>query len=182
MADLNELEQKTKQYHFAEDALAEAIRRMEDEIADVTRRHMRGIKLRFERTKEAYEDLYAEIVSAPDVFTKPKTRTINGVVCGFKKSKGMVAIADEAVTIRLIEKHFNQDMADTLIKTTKKCIKKALANLPASDLKKIGVNVEETGDKAVIALAASDTEKLIAAFRKKYMEDAQGDEEIEEAV
>ena len=184
MADLHELDQTTKQYYAAEDALADAIRRMEDEIADVTRRHMRGIKLRFEKCKEAYEDLHAEIISAPDIFTKPRTRTINGVTCGFKKEKGKVIITDEDATIRRIEKHFSEDVADTLIKTTKKCIKKALQNLSAADLKKIGVNVEETGDKVVIALAASETEKLIAAFRKKYMEDARGgdEDEIEEAA
>ena len=183
MESLHELDRKTKTYHDAEDALADAIRRMEDEIADVTRRHMRGIKLRFEKCKEAYEDLRIEIVSAPDVFLKPRTRTINGVTVGFKKEKGKVIIIDEDATIRRIERHFSEDVAETLIKTTKKCIKKALQNLPAADLKKIGVNVEETGDKVVIALAASDTEKLIAAFRKKYMADAQDeDEEIEEAA
>ncbi len=184
MENLHELDHTTKQYHAAEDALAEAIRRMEDEIADVTRRHMRGIKLRYEKAKEAYDDLRIEIVSAPDIFTKPKTRTINGVTVGFAKDKGKVIIDNEETTIKLIYKHFSEEEAEKLIKITRKPIKKALANLTGAELKKIGVNVEKTGDKVVIALAASDTEKLIAAFRKKYMEDARGgdEDEIEEAA
>lgn len=182
MEDLNELDKRTKTYHDAEDSLALFIRVMEDEIMEVTRRHMPTIKRRFEKAKEAWEWLRAEIISAPEVFDKPRTRTINGVTVGFKKEKGKVIIIDEEATIRRIEKSFSEDVAETLIKTTKRCIKKALQNLPAADLKKIGVNVEETGDKVVIALAASDVEKMIAAFRKKYMEDAEGDEEVEEAA
>lgn len=180
---LQELDQKTKLYHAAEDSLAEAIRAMEDEVDKITRRHMSVIKRRFEKAKEAYECLHTEIVSVPEFFTDPKTRTINGVTIGFAKEKGKVIIANVAATIKLIEKHFSKDEAEKLLKTTKKPIKKALQNLSGADLKKIAVEVTKTGDKAVIRLAASDVEKIITAFRKKYMEDAeQGEEEIEEAA
>ena len=62
----------------------------------------------------------------------------------------------------MIRKHF-PDQAEILIKTTETPVRKALAMLPAADLKKIGVVMEDEGDEIVIRAADSDVDKIISA-------------------
>ena len=54
-----------------------------------------------------------------------------------------------------------------MIRTVEEPVKDALAQLPAADLRKLGVQVEEAGDHVYIKAADSDVDKLVAAILKE---------------
>ncbi|MEW5745253.1 MAG: host-nuclease inhibitor Gam family protein [Nitrospirota bacterium] len=180
MATMEEIELAAKRYHEAEEALAEAIRAMQDAVDKITRHHLPVIKRKFERAGAAYAELHSGISASPELFRKPRSRVFHGVTVGIKKEKGRVIIADEEATVKLIERHLKHQV-DILLKITKKPVKKALQGLSGADLKKIGVTIDQDTDNVYIALVASEVEKMIQAFREEYMAKVQEKEEMEAA-
>lgn len=100
------------------------------------------------------------------MFDTPRTVVFYGIKVGLQKGKGAIEWDDDAQVVKLIEKHF-PEQADVLIKTTKKPVKKALAQLTVAELKKLGIVVEETGDQVVIKSTDSEIDKLVNALLKE---------------
>jgi hypothetical protein len=71
----------------------------------------------------------------------------------------------------LIQKHFPEQM-DTLVKVTMAPVKSALTNLPVADLRKIGVQLVETGDIAYIKPMDGEVSKLVDALLESFREAA----------
>jgi len=163
MSDLMELDKKTKRFADAQEELASMVRDLNSTIEIVKREHFAFIKKAFVTAAERKADLEAGIKAAPDLFSERKTMILHGVKIGIIKSKGKIEIDDEPRTVELIEKHFPK-LVETLIKITKRPVKSELNDMPAADLRKIGVTVEEAGDVVVIKSAASEIDKLINAL------------------
>jgi hypothetical protein len=110
--------------------------------------------------KAALHDL---IDAHRDCFEKPRTRIFDDIKVGLSKQKGETIIRDADQTIALIEKHF-PDRLDNLAPSTRTLSKKALSNLTATELKKIGVEI--TGDtyEVLIKPQKSDLEDSVAAL------------------
>jgi len=172
MSDLLELDKQTRRFADAQDGLASLIRDLNDTIEIVKRQHFVEIKKAFSAAAQRKSELGAAIKDAPDLFEERKTMILHGIKIGIVKSKGKIEIDDEDRTVALIEKHFPA-LVESLIKVTKKPIKKELNDLPAADLRKIGVTVEEAGDVVVIKSAASEIDKLINALFKEMGNDAE---------
>ena len=112
------------------------------------------------------QDKVKEAVQAePELFEKPRTQTFAGIRVGFRKLTGKMEIEDEELVVRLIEKHF-ADQADVLIKTTKKPVKEALAQLSAAELKKLAIEVSDTGDVVMVKPVDGAAEKILKALLK----------------
>ncbi len=173
MTDLKDIETLTREYANNYLSLAADIETLEAAIRAVKKKALPGIKRAAERAAVAKEKLKAAIEAAPQLFEKPRTRLFHCVKVGLQKGKGETQIPNEEKTIDLIRKHF-PDQAEILIKTEETVVKKALANLAAADLKKIGVNVIEAGDQVVVKVADSEIEKMVDALFK--------DEEIARAA
>jgi hypothetical protein len=167
-----EVEAKTKSYADARDAVSAIVTAIEEEIAAVKKRHMARLKKAVGIMAERQAELKATIEDNADLFAKRRTQVFYGIKVGLQKQKGEITWVDESQVIKLIHKHF-PDMADALIKTTEKPIKSALAQLPAADLKKLGVSVTDDTDAVVIRATDSEIDKLVEALLK--------DEEIKEA-
>ena len=71
----------------------------------------------------------------------------------------------------LIQKHFPEQM-DTCVKITMAPVKTALAQLPAADLKKIGVQVIETGDTPFIKPMEGEVARLVDKLLESFKEGA----------
>ena len=69
---------------------------------------------------------------------------------------------DDAKVIAAIRRTFTKATADTLISVIEKPAKDALANLPAAELRRLGVQVEDAGDSIYIKAADSEVDKLVA--------------------
>lgn len=163
MATLGEIENLTKVFADARQQLADRVRGLEDEIEAVKRRRMTGIRNAVNNVLEKQSELKVALEDSRPLFIKPKTILFHGVKVGYQKAKGKISWTDEKVVIKLIKKHL-PDQADILVKATEKPIKKALANLPAADLKKIGVTIGETGDQVVIESTDSEIDKFVDAL------------------
>ncbi|GAB4485935.1 MAG: hypothetical protein OHK006_12930 [Thermodesulfovibrionales bacterium] len=164
--DLVTIEGLTKDYADARRSLADRVQALNDEIEAAKKRLLPGIKRAVEKAAEKKAALSSAVLEGVHLFERPRTVVISGIKVGLEKGKGKIEWEDDEQVVRLIEKHF-PEQADVLIQTKKKPLKKALANLSAAELKKIGVVIEETGDQVVIKGADSDVDKLVKALLRE---------------
>ena len=175
MATMEKIEKLTRNYADARERLAETVQALEDKIEAIKRQYLPGIKIQVGIAAQEKADLKAAIEDGKELFVRPRTVIISGIKVGLEKGKGRIDWDDNDTVVRLIEKHFS-DQAEVLIQTKKKPVKKALANLSAAELKKLGIQVEDTGDQVVIKPTDSQIEKLVDKLLKEK------DEETEEAA
>jgi hypothetical protein len=178
MANLAEIETATKAYADKRGLLILKVELLNTEIEELKRKHMDEIKALAGETANAKSTLETVIDDSRPLFVKPRSIIISGIKVGLQKGKGGLDYEDEATVIRLIRKHVPQ-LADLLIKTVEKVIKKALGELDVITLKKIGVTVKGTGDEVLIKPVDSDVDKIINAMLK---ESAAETAELEEAA
>lgn len=164
--NLIDIEKLTKLFSEARQLLADRVRGLEDELQTIKRRRMPGIKSAINAVMAQQAELKAAIEESAGLFIRPKTVIMHGIKVGFQKAKGTISWADSKQVIKLIKKHL-PEQADVLIITREKLIKKALQNLPAADLKKIGCTVNETGDVVLIKSTDSEIDKLVDALLKE---------------
>jgi hypothetical protein len=148
-------------------------------IDQLNAKHLPVIRSAVADCANVQAQLQAQIEARPDLFVKPRTMTLHGIKLGFAKGKGKLIIADAKKLAERIRKLFTKAKADTLIKTKESPIKKALANLPADELKKLGVSVVGTGDAAFIEAADTEVDKFVTAL---LAEGSKATEDEEEAA
>lgn len=165
MPTLIEIDKLTKAFSEARQILADRVRGLEDEIQAIKRKRLPTIKTSVNAVMIRQAELKAALDESKALFMKPKTIILHGIKVGYQKAKGKISWADDAQVVRLIKKHL-PDQADVLIKVTEKPIKDALINLPAADLKKIGVTVADTGDQTVIKSTDGEIDKFVDALLK----------------
>lgn len=170
---MQEIEAKAKAFAAARDELADRMQRLRDEQEAVKRKLLTGIRNAVSRFKAEHEELLALVEANPQLFERPKSRTLHNIKLGWLKQRGRIEIENVARTVELIEKHL-ADQADALIRTTKAPDKKALAELPGKDLKRIGVAVTEDIDMPFVRNADDAIAKMIDALL--------GSDELEELV
>lgn len=158
------IEERTRYYAACRDDLAARIGALEEEIVEVRERHRTALLEALAAHDQAEEALRAALTAAPGLFVEPRTRVLHGVRVGYQKGKGGLDIADEETTCKLIRKHLPQQV-EALVKVTERPIKKALQNLDVGTLKKLGVNVLNTGDVIVLNATDGDLDKLIKALK-----------------
>jgi hypothetical protein len=168
MASLAEIETATKEYSERRRQLADLIHDLETQMAVLKRKALPSIRRALDRAIEYQDNLRTLIQENPEKFTKPKTRTWHGVKVGFQKSKGTIKWTDKGAVIKLIKKHF-PDQVDILIKTTEDPVKTSLSQLSAADLKKLGVTVVEAGDEIVIKAMDSEIDKIVNALLEENL-------------
>lgn len=164
MADMTDIEECARYYAACRDELALRIRALEDEVAVAREAHRAGILDALRGHKRAEDRLRQAIEAAPGLFEAPRTRVLHGIRVGYQKGRGGLEIVDEEATVKLIRKHC-PDKFDALVKVSEKPIRKALQNLDAGLLKRLGVNVLGTGDVVVLAATDGDLDKLIRALQ-----------------
>lgn len=118
----------------------------------------------------AWQALELGIKLNPQLFVKPRTVAAHGITFGIEKGKGSIKVTDPDKTCELIRKHL-PDQADVLIATQHVPVKKALAQLSAADLRRIGATVTDSDDQVVIRPAPSDVDKLVKALVRAELEE-----------
>lgn len=168
---LIEIEAHTKTFADVRAELADVVGALNDEIERARRKRLADIKRLVARCADKHAALKAAIEAAPDLFEKPRTHVFHGIKVGFRKGSGSVDWEDDDQVVRLIEKHFPEQL-DLLVKTTKKPIKNGLLQLSVAELKKIGCTAEETGDVVVIKPTDSEVDKVVNALLKDATDEA----------
>ncbi|MCU7877253.1 MAG: hypothetical protein KZQ84_10720 [Candidatus Thiodiazotropha sp. (ex Lucinoma borealis)] len=162
MSNLQNIERKAKAHANARDLLNERLLVVEDEKRLLIRQHLRGLRAAAAKVAQTHNELHAEIDASQEDFKKPRTRVFEGIQVGLRKSSGLLEFTPKT-TIPAIKRHL-PDQQDVLIKTEEKVVSKAINNLSASDLKKIGVKVIPGKDQVVIKPTDSEINKLIDAW------------------
>lgn len=170
MATLTEIENLTKRYADAREQLSQRVNALEFKLELEKEFHMPGIKSALHKAKEAEARLKAAIEDSPGLFEKPRTQIFHGIKIGYQKAKGSIEWDDVAAVIERIKKFF-PDKADALIRVIEQPDKKALSELSAAELKKLGVVIMEAGDEILIRPVDSDVDKIVAALLKENRED-----------
>lgn len=163
--DLKDVENVVKQYSDARKSLSKRVAAFKDEEDALKRRFVPGIKRIVEEVTERYNRLSSLLNEAKHLFERPRTATFHGIKVGFQKQKGELAWEDDAAVVKLIRKHF-PDQVDTMIKVVEKPIKAALATLTVAELKRLGVRVEDDSDKILIKTTDTEIDKLVEALLK----------------
>lgn len=165
MTTIATIEQLTKAYADSRDVLKKRVQTLEDETSALKRRHLPLIRRVLDDVQRRYDALKMALEEGRGLFGKPKTHTFHGVRVGFKKEKGRLTWESDEQVVRLIKKHF-PDQAETLIRTRETPVKDALAQLPASDLKKLGVRLEDDEERPFIKTTDSEIDKMVDALLK----------------
>jgi hypothetical protein len=157
----------TEQYADAHHELAARVRRLNEEFRQAKKRHLAAIIRLAGVCKEKHANLEAALEENKPLFVKPKTRTLHGITVGFRKRIGTLEWEDDAMVVALIKRHFDAARQRVLIKTTEKPVADALAQLSATEVKKLGVTVGEDTDVVVIKASDSDVDKLVEGLMKE---------------
>ena len=170
MTSLTEIELSTKSYADAREELTKVVNRVNQLQEKIHARYLRDIKRLLAKAAERQVKLAALIEGSPTLFTKPRTLIVHGIKIGFRKGKGGIEWDDDAQVVKLIKKLF-PEQADLLIHTEETPVKNALSELPAADLKRLGITVEDTGDVVVIKPVDSAVDKIVKALLKNATEE-----------
>lgn len=160
MHTMDELERLAKEASEAFDQANARISDFDAEVAALKRRRLVGIRNAIAKAIETRAALREAVAENPDLFNRPKSRTIHGMRFGWEKGKGKITYTDPEGVCRLIKRHF-PDQVEVLIKTTEKPVKKALQQLPTRDLKRVGCEVQETDDAPFVRMVDSELEKFL---------------------
>lgn len=157
------LDGKCRAYAAKRSILSERVHALETAIAELKKQHLPGIKSASASCHDLQADLRTSIEQGKDLFVKPRTFTLHGIKIGFAKGKGKIEWdVEDSELVKRIHKNFAQEACDLLIVTTEKPSKEALANLPAADLKRLGVTIEAAGDQVVVKATDSEIDKLVS--------------------
>jgi hypothetical protein len=157
---LEDIEGLASQYAKAREELAGRVQALEDEVARLRRASMPAIRRALAIAQERRDVLAAAVAAAPQLFDRPRTVVLAGIRVGYQKGRGAITWDDDARVCALIRKHL-PDQADQLIRVIERPLKTALAQLSTAELRRIGVQVIETGEQIVIRPVDGDLDRLI---------------------
>lgn len=160
---MDTIETQAKAFATARAELAERLTTLREEQDAAKRRRLQGIKNSLERVQNAYAELRGSVEASAALFEQPKTRVLHGVRVGWMKQRGKLEIADRDGIVERIRKLLG-DEAAAYIKVTEAPVMTALANLPARDLRRIGITLTDDVDAVVIKAADGEPDKLIDAL------------------
>lgn len=167
---IDHIDALAKTYADRHQAVADSVRRLHAVIAKAKASRLPIIQTKVAAARAAKAALVAAIEANPESFRSPKTRVLHGVRVGYAKAKGKVVIDDADTVIARIRKHLPKLITKLItVKETPK--KTALAELTAAQLKKLGVTVEDAGDKVIVAPTDSEIDKLVDALMSEAAND-----------
>ena len=171
MATLKDIEAKTEKYAAQREALAGTVAALEDERRDLLAKYLPRLRKLVAGAKDAHAALAAGIGSSPELFEKPRTRTLHGVKVGLTKGKGKIEWDDEEKVIARIRAQLPKTQVDLLVRVEESVYKQAVYDLTAEDLKRLGIRVTGNGDVVVIKDTAGEVDKLVEALLKDAPEE-----------
>jgi hypothetical protein len=160
---VDEIDGLAKEYADARETLAERVQKLKDELAGVSRRHLKGIKAAAAEAALRRSQLEQRIAAAPDLFVKPRTMTLHGIKLGFAKGKGRLEFDDADRAVAAIYKLL-PDQADALIITSGRPNKEGLEQLDAGTLKKSTAPTTRSSCGQHPALKKKLLFRIVAAF------------------
>ena len=161
-------------YAGAHRALADTVRRLRRDTESLALARLPRIRGLASEAANARAELVATIADRPDLFERPRTRLIDGVKVGIRKQPGRVQIDDEERVIARIRARLPAEQAELLIRRRENVDKRAVSDLTAADLKRLGIRVGD--DEDVVIVDSQDRE--IERYVTKLLQDATPSEAV----
>lgn len=169
MSTMTDIEARARLFAARRERLAAIVAELTAAIDALKRDRMAELKRAVGAAAEAHEQLRALIEAAPQLFDRPRTVLLHGIKLGYQKGKGSIEFDSPERLMARIRQHL-PEQAEYLIGCEYFPLKSALAQLPAADLKKIGVSIVGSDDQIVIKPADSGVDKLVEALVKGAVE------------
>jgi hypothetical protein len=160
---MKKIETLAHDYAAARDSRCALLREMESEISRLLKPRLQKYFTLASAEGEKKAALLAAVHATPELFAKPRSRTLHDIKFGFRKNTGGLTWQDEDYVLRRIHKLFPTEAA-TYLHVTERPNKEALENLPAAELKKLGIEVGDTGDVAFVKPATNGLERFATAI------------------
>ena len=171
---LDKIEDQARAYAAANAATLRLADDLKAAIAAVCAAHVGKIKTAAQAAAVERETLMALLSDAADLFAPPRrSLTVDGVRVGWKKERGKVVVTDEAAVVQRIRERLPEDQAELLIRRTEKVHKPGVYDLSASDLKRLGIQIEADADAPFIKDVEAPIDKLIAGLMNEFAEQNQ---------
>lgn len=164
MHSLSHIESLTKTLADARDQLSRVVLKLQLQIQAAQAAALPKIKAEVAETSAHHSALWNAIDQSRDLFVRPRTVVFHGIQLGLRKSPGAITWDEDQKVCDLIAKHFPKSQADLLIKTTQKPIAKALEDLDATDLKRIGCRILNTSDQIIIKPTDDAVDHIVTAL------------------
>jgi len=165
MTTIDDIQRLARDYAQRRNTLAERAQQLNEEVERIKRQHLARVRSAARSAADAKKRLEANVAANPHLFERPRTLVMSGIRVGFVKGKGQLIIEDPARVVELIRKRLPEQAA-ALIAVRETPVKKALANLSVTELKRIGVTLQEAGDQVVVKPTDGEIDKLVAALLK----------------
>lgn len=162
-ATLKDLDILAEDHRNSRDALSDAMTKMTKEVEVIKAKHLPNIRALVIAGQDSASSLKAAIEDAPELFEKPRTRSLHGIKIGFSTSAGKVEFEDGDTVVKLIKKNL-PDQASVLIKSKEAPVKAALKGLNQEQLEQIGAKIAGAGELVVLTPTDSELDKLVDAL------------------
>jgi len=169
MSNLQQIEKLTRAYVDAHRNLADEVEIIQAEIAEVRRAHIRRLRQLAGKAKERRALVLEMVQAGPDLFTKPRSITIDGVKVGYRKQPSKIGWLSAAEVLARIRRRFGKD-AEDYIRVSESPDKAALKELSAEQLKKLGVQVIPGVDVPFCQATDDVVDKLVQAMMEEERE------------
>jgi hypothetical protein len=133
-------------------------------IGPVLDRYKLTLDQRAAAEAEAMHVLDELLAANPQLFLKPRSLTVDGVRCGYKKEPDGLDWTDDGDVIARI-KALRPDLAPLLIRTQESLVVDAVAGLAPEDLRMLGIRAITGADRRFITLGDNDIERLAKIIR-----------------
>ena len=156
---LQAIEQAAATYRERLDHLLTEAEKLDAKLRRIKAQHASTLRQAANGAANAQAELERLVDEHPDLFTKPKTRTIHGIKVGVRTTPAALSVPDEAATIAKIEEVLPGYQGD-LIQTKRSVVKKRLWDLGRSMLSNLGVSVVEATEETVVQPVERDGLKM----------------------
>lgn len=145
--------------------------KIQNEQLAVTRKYADELQTEVSMLAMIKGRVHGLVLSARELFIKPKSRSFEGVAVGFEKERDSVTLPDDVTLIANIRKLL-PGKAKLLIHTPAESVRKdAIKDLTPEEKQLIGISTTIGADNAFVRLEKTDVENraaaLLAAFEPK---------------
>lgn len=156
--------------------LADRMRALHGDMETLKQASMPVIRQAARRVAAEHNRLRQLIEDNRPLFKRPRTQVVAGLKYGLQKAKGRMTWATDAQLIARIDKliaegDLTSEHRALLVATTERPVAKALEQLDAKTLKRLGVTVGADCDETVIKSVDGEVEKAVNAVLKDLTKD-----------
>lgn len=169
MNDRDMIDLLASDYAKERDELREVVQGVRDRLDRAQRQALPRLRALVRAVADARARLSNAIEAAPERWKgangKRRTETLHGIKVGMRKGTGKLEWDDDQQLCELIRRVL-PDQEAVLIRTSEAPNRTALADLPAADLRRLGVRIVDSGDQVVINPVDSAVDRLVDALMR----------------